>query len=63
MLYAYSVQLSLLYSWLKAVFSQYRVVSKEQNTRDQLVWTARNEDPMHEVYIPHRIPRAWEQQR
>ena len=20
-------------------------------------------DPMHEVYIPHRIPRTWEQQR
>ena len=29
-----------------------------RNTRDQLVRTAGNEDPMHGVCIPHKIPRA-----
>ena len=32
------------------------------NTREHLVWTVGNGDPMHEVCIPHSIPRAKEQQ-
>ena len=55
--------LLLLYSGLNAaVFSQYRVVPKDRNTRDHLAWTARNGDSMQEVRILHRIPLAWEQQ-
>ena len=33
-----------------------------RNTRDHLVWTAGNGDPMHEVSIPHSISSAWKQQ-
>ena len=33
-----------------------------RNTRDSLAWTAGFGDPMPGVCIPHRIPRAWEQQ-
>ena len=35
--------------------------SFDRKTRDHLVRTAENGDPMHEVCIPHMIPRAWEQ--
>ena len=52
----------LLYSGLKAVFSQYKVVSKDQSTRDNLACTIENEDPKYEVCISHRILRTWEQQ-
>ena len=47
---------------LKAVFSRCEDVAKDQNTRDHLAWTAGNRDPMHEVCILHRIPRACEPQ-
>ena len=48
---------------LKQFFStQQSVILKDLNTRDHLAWTAGNGDPMHEVCIPHTIPRAWEQQ-
>ena len=33
-----------------------------RNTRDHIVWTAGNGDPMHEACIPHSIPHAWAQQ-
>ena len=33
-----------------------------RNTRVHLVWTAVNGDAMHEVCIPHRIPRIRKQQ-
>ena len=41
------------------------MIQKDQNARDHLVvvWTAGNGDPIHEVCIRDRIPRAWEQQR
>ena len=29
-----------------------------RNTRNNLVWTNGNGDTMHEVRIPHKIPRA-----
>ena len=29
-----------------------------RNTRDYLVWITGNGGPMHEVYMPHSIPRA-----
>ena len=32
-----------------------------EKTRDHLVRTAGNGDPMYEVCIRYRIPRAWEQ--
>ena len=35
---------------------------KDRNTRDHLAWTIGVRGPVHEVCIPHRIPRAWEQQ-
>ena len=38
---------------LKAVFSHYKVVPM-----DRLAWTSGNGDPMHEVCVPHRIPRT-----
>ena len=53
--YYYSkVQLDilLLYTGLKTVFSRCENVAKDQNTRDHLAWTAGNGDPMHEVCIP-----------
>ena len=48
--------------WLEAVFSRCEDVAKDRNTRNYLAWTAGNGDPMHEVCIPHKIPRAQEQQ-
>ena len=33
-----------------------------ENTREHLVWTVGHGDPMHEVCIPHSIPRARKQQ-
>ena len=45
------------------VFSRYKDVTKDRNTRDHLVWDAHNWDHTHEASIPHRIPRAWKQQR
>ena len=42
----------------KAVSSRCEDVAKDQNTRDNLAWTTGNGDPMHEVCIPHRIPRT-----
>ena len=59
------IQLSntfILYMRLKAVFGPCEVSAKYQNTSDHLAWTAENGDPMQEVCISHRIPRAWEQQ-
>ena len=56
-----SFTLLLLYTRLKAVFSRCEDVAKKQNTRDHLAWTAGNGDPIHDVCIPHRVPRAWEQ--
>ena len=47
----------LSYTRLKAVISHCEDVVEDQNTRDHLAWTAGNG-----VCIPHRIPRAWEQQ-
>ena len=44
------------------VFSRCEDVAKDRNTRNHLVWIVVNGDPMHGVYIPHSIPRAWEQQ-
>ena len=41
----------LLYKRLKAVYSRCEHDAKDQNTRDHLVWTAGNGDPMHEVCI------------
>ena len=38
------------------------MILEDQNTRDNLAWTAGNGDLVHEECIPHRIPRAWEQQ-
>ena len=46
----------LLYSGLKAIFSQYKVVPKDRNKRDHSAWKTGNGDPMHEVCILHRIP-------
>ena len=54
--------LLLLFSGLKVVFRQYKVISKDRNARDHLSWTTGNGYPMHRVCIPHRIPSAWEQQ-
>ena len=31
----------------------------DRNTRDYSAWTVGNGDPMHELCIPHSIPRAW----
>ena len=45
---------------LKAVLSQYELFI-DQNTRDHLARTTGNGDPIHEVCMPHRIPRAWQQ--
>ena len=59
---AVTIKLLLLYTRLKAVLSRCEDVAKDQITRDHLVWAAGNGDPMHEVCIPHRIHRAWEQQ-
>ena len=44
--------LLLLYNWLTAVYSQYKVVPKDRNTRDNLPWIIGNGDPMHEMFIP-----------
>ena len=46
----------------KVVFSRCEDVIRDQITRDHLTWTIGNGDSMHGVCIPHRIPRAWEQQ-
>ena len=40
------------------VFSRYKDVAKDLNTRDYLVWAAGNGDHTHEASIPHRIPHA-----
>ena len=40
----------------------YGSITKRRKYKEHLVWTVGNGDPMHEVWIPHRIPRAWEQQ-
>ena len=53
--------LLLLYTRLKAVFSRCEDVTKDRNSKDHLVWTIGNADPMHEVRIPHRTPSAWKQ--
>ena len=37
---------------------QQSMILKYQNTRDHSAWTSENRDPMHEVCIPQRIPRA-----
>ena len=46
---------------LKAVLGQYDLFT-DRNTRDHLAWTIGNGDSMHGMCIPHKIPRAWEQQ-
>ena len=33
-------------------------IAKDRKTRDHLAWTIVNGDPMHGVYISHRILRA-----
>ena len=45
---------------LNSVLGQYELF-RDRNTRDHLVWTAGNGDPM-QVYIPHRKHHAWKQQ-
>ena len=45
---------------LKVVLGQYELFT-DRNTKHYSAWTTRNGDPMHEVCVPHRIPRAWEQ--
>ena len=45
---------------LKAVLGQYGLFT-DRNTRDYLAWIIGNGDTIHEVCIPHRIPRAWEE--
>ena len=37
-------------------------VNSHRRSRDYLVQTAGNGDPVHNVCISHRIPCAWEQQ-
>ena len=44
------------------IFHQLAVHTKYCNARDHLTWTTGNGDPMYEVCITHRIPRAWKQQ-
>ena len=51
----------VLYTRPKAVFDRRQDVAKDQNTRNNLIWTAEKRNPMHEVCIPHKILRAWEQ--
>ena len=43
------VLLRLLYSGLKTVFSQYKVVPKDRNTRDHISWTARGVYPKQDT--------------
>ena len=38
------------------------MIQIDRNTKEHLVWTARNEVPIPEMCISHRIPRAWEQE-
>ena len=51
----------LLNSGLKTVFSSCEDIPKDRSTRYHLALAAENGDPMHEVCIPYKIPRAWEQ--
>ena len=36
------------------------IANSPRNTKDHLAWTIDNGDPMHEVCIAHKIPRAWQ---
>ena len=55
--------LLLLLLLFKAVLTQcLRIIKYDQNTTEHLAWPIGNGDPMHGVWFPHRIPRAWEQQ-
>ena len=38
-----------------------KTLQKTEIQREHLVWTVGNGDPMHEVCIPHSIPRVWKQ--
>ena len=36
-----------------------KTLQKTEIQEEHLVWTVGNENPMHEVCIPHGIPRSW----
>ena len=52
----------LLYTRLKGHQSLRRRCKRTKYKGISSVWTAGNEDPMHEVCISHSIPSAWKQQ-
>ena len=52
----------LYYYYYTAGLKQYFVNTKslqKQNTRDHLAQTLGNGDPIYEVCVAHRTPRAW----